>query len=183
MDISKLQAGTQELNMERFNLTESISNIVARYIKLMEQEGYHISFICERDAYVLGDEVKIGQALCNLINNAINYSGEIKRIIVRQRAENGIVTVSVEDNGEGIAKSQLEYIWDRYYKVDKTHKRVSVGTGLGLSIVKECLNCTMRNMGGKRTGKRKRFFGSGFRKIQNKQKQKERRPPAVFLVL
>lgn len=139
MDISKLQAGTQELNMERFNLTESISNIVARYIKLMEQEGYHISFICERDAYVLGDEVKIGQALCNLINNAINYSGEIKRIIVRQRAENGIVTVSVEDNGEGIAKGQLEYIWDRYYKVDKTHKRVSVGTGLGLSIVKGVL--------------------------------------------
>ena len=49
------------------------------------------------------------------------------------------MTVSVEDHGEGIAEDQLEYIWDRYYKVDKTHKRASVGTGLGLSIVKGVL--------------------------------------------
>ncbi|WP_235829073.1 sensor histidine kinase [Christensenella intestinihominis] len=139
MDISKLQAGTQELNVERFNLTEAVSNIVARYVKLVEQEGYRISFIYDRDVYVKGDEVKIGQALCNLVNNAINYSGKNKEIIVRQAVGDGQVTVSVEDKGEGITKDQLEYIWDRYYKVDKTHKRASVGTGLGLSIVKGVL--------------------------------------------
>ncbi|MBC5647281.1 sensor histidine kinase [Christensenella tenuis] len=139
MDISKLQAGTQELNMERFNLTESISNIVVRYVKLVEQDGYSISFVCDRGVYVLGDEVKIGQVLCNLLSNAINYSEKDKRIFVRQETRDGQVTVSVEDHGEGIAEDQLEYIWDRYYKVDKTHKRASVGTGLGLSIVKGVL--------------------------------------------
>lgn len=139
MDISKLQTGTQELNMERFNMTESINNIVARYVKLVEKEGYHISFICDQDVHVLGDEVKIGQVLCNLINNAINYSGKNRKILVRQELKDEQVTVSVEDYGEGIAEDQLEYIWDRYYKVDKTHKRASVGTGLGLSIVKGIL--------------------------------------------
>ena len=89
---------------------------------------------------VEADEYKIFQVIYNLVNNAINYTGEDKRIWVRQKMlEDGYVRIEVSDDGEGIEPEALPYVWDRYYKVDKTHKRAVMGTGLGLSIVKNIL--------------------------------------------
>ena len=79
------------------------------------------------------------QVIYNLINNAVNYTGAEKLVTVEQTVSNGSVRISVTDTGEGIAKEQLPLIWDRYYKVDKVHRRAMVGTGLGLSIVKQIL--------------------------------------------
>lgn len=140
MDLSKLQAGTQAPNITRFNLTQMIRDIMLRYAKLKEQEGYRIAFESDGDIMVEADETRIGQVVYNLINNAITYAGEDKKITVRQLTKDEVVRVEVEDDGEGIPKDQLPYIWERYYKVDKTHKRASVGTGLGLSIVKGILD-------------------------------------------
>ena len=80
------------------------------------------------------------QVVYNLVNNAVNYAGEDKKILVTQTVEQGKVTISVKDHGEGIPEEQLPLIWERYYKVDKTHKRATVGSGLGLSIVKGIVN-------------------------------------------
>ena len=60
-------------------------------------------------------------------------------MLVRQSIVNGMVRISVEDHGEGIAPEHLPYIWDRYYKVDRVHRIATVGTGIGLSIVKNIL--------------------------------------------
>ena len=79
------------------------------------------------------------QVVYNLINNAINYSGEEKVVQVRQTVEEKEVRISVIDRGAGISPEQIDRIWDRYYKVDRVHKRAAVGTGLGLSIVKGIL--------------------------------------------
>ena len=90
--------------------------------------------------YVYADELKISQVIYNLMNNAVNYAGEDKTVIVTQRVKNRKVIIEVTDHGEGIPAEKLEYIWDRYYKVDKEHKRGVIGTGLGLSIVKGILD-------------------------------------------
>jgi len=79
------------------------------------------------------------QVVYNLVNNALNYTGEDKKVQIKQTVEGGRVRVSVTDTGAGIAPEDIPYIWDRYYKVDKVHKRAVVGTGLGLSIVKGIL--------------------------------------------
>ena len=79
------------------------------------------------------------QAFGNLLNNAVTYTGEDKTVHVVQAPSNGRVRVSVSDSGDGIPEDKLEHIWDRYYKVDKVHRRAMIGTGLGLSIVKEIL--------------------------------------------
>ena len=77
----------------------------------------------------------------NLLINAVNYNGEDDKIItVRQSVSGGYVKIEVIDNGEGISPENLPYIWDRYYKVDKKHKRAVTGTGLGLSIVKKIID-------------------------------------------
>lgn len=82
---------------------------------------------------------KITQVLCNLIGNAINYTGADKKIIVRQSLHEHHVRVDVIDSGEGIAAQDIPYVWDRYYKGDKARKRLVSGTGLGLSIVQKIL--------------------------------------------
>ena len=76
----------------------------------------------------------------NLVNNAVTYAGADKTVSLCQTVENGKVRISVTDTGEGIPADKLKDIWERYYKVDKEHKRAQVGTGLGLSIVKNILD-------------------------------------------
>ena len=140
LDLSQLQAGVQKMKVSVFNLTQDIRDTIARYSKLMEQRGYHITFICGENVYVRADRVKISQVLYNLINNAINYTGEDKRVTVCQTITGNQVKIEIIDTGAGIPAEKLPYVWDRYYKVDKVHKRTAVGTGLGLSIVREVLD-------------------------------------------
>lgn len=139
LDISKLQAGVMVKNAEVYNLTKSIQSVFERYNKLKEQDGYSIEFEFDREVQVEADEYKIYQVIYNLINNAINYTGKDKTVWVRQKVVGDKVRIEVTDSGEGIAPEALPYVWDRYYKVDKTHKRAVMGTGLGLSIVKNIL--------------------------------------------
>ncbi len=139
LDVSKLQAGTRQPDMQIFSLTQAVSDVLKRYEKLTEQDGYSIYFYADREVFVSADSVMILQVIYNLINNAINYTGEDKKVTVRQDVIENRVRISVADTGEGIAKEDIPYIWDRYYKVDKVHKRATVGTGLGLSITREIL--------------------------------------------
>lgn len=139
LDISKLQAGVMQMNTKVYDLTKSIESVMERYVKLKEQDGYNIHFEYDRHVTVEADEFKIYQVLYNLINNAINYSGEDKYVCVRQRVIKDKVRIEVIDRGMGISKEELPFVWERYYKVDKTHKRALKGTGLGLSIVQNIL--------------------------------------------
>ena len=138
-DLSKIQSGARLPEMRALCITDLVRDTMHRYEKLTMQDGYDIQFIADSDAYVCADSGMILQVVYNLINNAINYSGDDKVISVRQTIEGNCVRISVSDNGEGILEEDIPYIWDRYYKVDKVHKRTTVGTGLGLSIVKEIL--------------------------------------------
>ncbi len=139
LDISKLQSGTSVLVKEHFSITELLNDTVNRYIKLVGKDNYTVDFSADENISVYADKIKITQVIYNLINNAINYSEEKKEVYVRQTAKGKKVRIEVTDCGRGIPKENLPYIWDRYYKVDKTHKRSSVGSGLGLSIVKSIL--------------------------------------------
>jgi len=154
-----LGAGVSKLNKTKYNLTESLRKTINRMNELVKKDGYKIDFEYREDVYVCADEVKITQAFYNLLLNAITHSGDDKAVIVRQSSKDNAVKIEVIDHGEGIKESDLPYIWERYYKVDKKHKRPIMGTGLGLSIVKKLLKCTMASMGlNQRKGKAV-FFG------------------------
>ena len=139
LDISRLQAGSEELKREPFDLTEQVQRTVERYDKLRASDGYCVQFEYDCHVSVNADKTMLLQVLYNLINNGINYAGDDKTVIVRQECREGAVRISVIDHGVGIAPDQIPLIWDRYYKVDRVHKRAVVGTGLGLSIVKTVL--------------------------------------------
>jgi len=139
LDLSKIKAGTRAPELSEFSLTQTVKDTLSRYEKLSMQDGYKISFEFDEDIEIVADRGMILQVVYNLVNNAINYAGEDKTVVVRQTRNESAVRISVTDNGEGIAPDELPMIWDRYYKVDKVHKRATVGTGIGLSIVKEIL--------------------------------------------
>jgi len=139
LDLSRIQAGARVLNAEYFNVTNVIREVFERYDALLKHRGFHLEFLQKGDIWVYADKGMILQVVYNLISNAVNYSGKEQKIIIAQDTTETTVRISVTDTGEGIAPEELPLIWDRYYKVDKVHKRAMVGTGLGLSIVKEIL--------------------------------------------
>ncbi len=139
LDLSKLQAKTISLDLEPIALNELIQMILNRYQYLEQQEGYHFVLESKKEYLVLADKKRIEQVIYNLMNNAINYAGEDKTVIVKLTDQKDTVLVEVKDHGKGISKEDLPLIWDRYYKVDKKYQRNHFGTGLGLSIVKNIL--------------------------------------------
>ncbi|MBQ1275407.1 MAG: histidine kinase dimerization/phospho-acceptor domain-containing protein [Cellulosilyticum sp.] len=147
LDLSKLQAGTQKLDKHTYNFTQNVKETMERYAALTEKEGYHITFEYDEEVEIEADELKMSQVVYNLINNAINYTGKDKTVAVCQKIVDNKVRIEVVDTGEGIAKENIPYIWDRYYKVDKLHKRAMIGTGLGLSIVRNILDAHQATYG------------------------------------
>lgn len=137
LDLSQIKSQNRKMDTVSFNLTQTIEEVMKRYESFIKHHGFSIELIADREVYVVADRAMLLQALYNLINNAINYGGEEKRVTVSQTVTDGRVRISVTDTGEGIAPEQMPLIWERYYKVDKVHQRTTIGTGLGLSIVKE----------------------------------------------
>ena len=138
-DISNFEAGIQTLNIRIFNITENIKKTTERVAELVKNDGYTITFEYDRDVLINADEIKLTQAFYNLLINAINYTGNDRIVKIRQFTNDKTITIEVIDTGEGISEENLKYIWDRYYKIEKNHKRYIAGTGLGLSIVKKII--------------------------------------------
>ncbi len=135
LNLSKLQSGVVEMDIKPINFSEDLKEIVSRFSMLEQTE---IKLEVQDDIYINADHKQLGQSVYNLIINAINYSGEDSVTVRLYTHKNGKVRFEVSDTGVGIPKEQLPYIWERYYKVDRSenHKRTVKGTGLGLSIVK-----------------------------------------------
>lgn len=135
LEISKLQSGTLEPSKSEFSITSLLFECIDGYSELASARGYKLSFKYSEDITISADRTMIFQAIRNLINNALTYTGEDKTVLVTQERSESFVRISVSDTGEGIPPERLRDIWDRYYR-DSEHKRAQSGTGLGLSIVK-----------------------------------------------
>ena len=139
LDLSKLQSSTYELKIEEFDLNELIRNIIKRFYILIDSDGYEFIYTNDKEIKVKADKKRIEQVIYNLINNAVNYTGEDKKIYINVTDEKKKVLVEIRDTGKGIDKEEIKYIWNKYYHNEKKHKRNAFGTGLGLSIVKTIL--------------------------------------------
>ena len=104
-----------------------------------ETEQYTFNVEMPEEIWIKADKKKINQVIYNLINNAINYTGDDKQVTIRVTKQKRSYLVEIIDTGKGIKEEEIPYIWDKYYKSDKKHQRNVVSTGLGLSIVKQIL--------------------------------------------
>lgn len=139
LELSKSEVNLDNLKIEEFNLTKEIRVILDRFSYLKEKENYNFVFDVEKDYLVKADKTKIDQVIYNLLINAINYTGDDKKVIISIEEYKKYLRVKITDTGKGIKKEELDKIWDKYYTNEKNHKRNKIGTGLGLSIVKNIL--------------------------------------------
>lgn len=138
--LSKLEdMSGRQAEQSRLNLSHMISDILVSFEALSAKEGYVFECDIEGDLYVSGNEPTLRRAVYNLIGNAVNFTGEDKRVLISLKDRDGCVRFEVADTGDGIPENKQSVIWDRYYKSNEAHKRAVVGTGLGLSIVKSIL--------------------------------------------
>ena len=136
--LTKVENELDKLDISEFDLIKLVERIVKQHNIYVIKDGYSIEFIHDNISKLLinADKKKIEQVIYNLLNNALNYTGDDKKVIIKVVENDKDYTVMVIDSGKGIDKSELDHIFDRYYRSKKNHKRYIYGTGLGLSIVK-----------------------------------------------
>lgn len=142
LNLSKLESGVMPIERSVFNFSEDLKGIISRFSLLDDMKDYQVRLEAEDEIIINADQQKIEQVVYNLVNNAINYIGDDKLVTVRlYRKNSAAARFEVADRGLGIPPEKLPYIWDRYYKIDRSenYKRSIKGTGLGLSIVKGIL--------------------------------------------
>lgn len=139
LDLSKIQAGTESLHLSSFDLGEKTRVILDRFHVLTERHNFQFSLNCAGNTTVTADERKIEQVLYNLVGNAVNYTGEDKKVSLWVCQQHDGVYFSVTDTGKGISPEKCARIWERYYMEKGAKHHQVVGTGLGLSIVKGIL--------------------------------------------
>lgn len=139
LELSRMQNSSDELNIESYDIIEELNQILKRYEIIKETENYKFITNIPEKAMVKADKKKINQVMYNLINNAINYTGDDLTIKINITDCKKRFLVEIIDTGKGISEKDLKFIWSKYYKNEKNHKRNIVGTGLGLSIVETIL--------------------------------------------
>ena len=143
LNLSRMDQNRLGMEKEFINMNELVVHIVSRFEMVLQSEPYReknyriLTDITQRDLWVELDQDKITQVLDNIINNAIKYSPDGGRIIVRLMETHTDIIVSVSDEGLGIARKDIPHLFDRFYRVDKARSRAMGGSGLGLAIAQE----------------------------------------------
>ena len=143
LNLSRMDQNRLGLEKEFINMNELVLHIVNRFEMVLQSEPYRdknyriLTDITQRDLWVELDQDKITQVLDNIINNAIKYSPDGGRIIVRLMETHTDIIVSVSDEGLGISRKDIPHLFDRFYRVDKARSRAMGGSGLGLAIAQE----------------------------------------------
>ncbi|EOD00272.1 sensor histidine kinase [Caldisalinibacter kiritimatiensis] len=140
LDLSQLESGSFKLEIVKFDIKELIEEVVSKYNPIFSQKNIKLKLDIDDDIQlVYGDKIRIEQVLVNFITNAINHIKGDNVVKITVKKEQNKVKVNIFNSGEHIPESEIEKIWDRFYKVDKARTRKYGGTGLGLSIVKRIL--------------------------------------------
>lgn len=139
LSLVRMDKTAADMNIEAININELIELILKRLKPIAGQKDIDVIYESHRDVVAEVDEVKLTLAISNLVENAIKYNEEHGYVKVMLDADHRFFSVSVEDNGIGIPEGEREHIFERFYRVDKSHSRKIGGTGLGLAITRNAI--------------------------------------------
>ena len=135
LELSKLQSGNVTPNIETFNIIRMIQGSLRKYNVLIREKSLEVVFNPEFEyLYVEGDTFQIEQVLSNFMTNAIKYTPSSEKIVISIEKLESKVLISIENLGVQISKDELDNIWNKFYKIDKSRVRDKNSYGLGLSI-------------------------------------------------
>ena len=134
MDISEAETGVMRLRLEPVEIAALVRGVADLYEFVAEEKSIHLQLDVPAELTAGADRMRLQQALANLVDNAIKYSGQGSEIVIRARPAGAGFELSVTDQGLGIPADDLPRIWDRLFRGDRS--RSQRGLGLGLSFVK-----------------------------------------------
>jgi len=138
LDLSNIESGHLDIRKNNVSIESIVEKVSKKVQPICSNKNVELAIdIQEEVPLIVADEDRIEQVLINLVDNAIRYSPQNSKVLIKVRPSGKGVIVSVKDNGPGIAPDELPFVWERFYKVDKSRERKKSGTGLGLAIVKK----------------------------------------------
>ena len=133
-ELSRIESGDLTLDVRPIEMRRIVDDLVEDFAEQAAQ--HHVRFVVEGDATVVADPHRLLQAFSNLIDNAIKYGGDDHNVTISIQEDALSAVIRVRDEGEGIARSEREKIFHRFYRIDKSRSQDIPGSGLGLAITK-----------------------------------------------
>ena len=140
LSMVRLDRGVSVMNAVNMNINEWLQQTLKRLMPIAQAAGVELAYESFRPVIADIDEVKMTQAITNLVENAIKYNREGGWVRVSLNADMKYFYIKVADSGIGIPEEAQDHIFERFYRVDKDRARATGGTGLGLSITKSIIN-------------------------------------------
>lgn len=140
LDLSKFDVQKFEMKKQVFSIDEMLRGITSRFSLEAEIENITLNYLPANELPPMyADPTQIERAIVNIVSNAIKYGNRGGYVNIAAGSMYNEVYIKIEDNGHGIPKSDLEHVFDRFFRVDRARTREKGGTGLGLSIAKEII--------------------------------------------
>lgn len=136
LDISKLEAGEYRVNAQSYDIWESITGVVFSAEQRIQNQHVEIQGLAPTRTMVYADQDLVYQVVYNILDNAIKFTPEGGYIRFSVKKSSGMVTVSIRNSGQGIGADALPFVFERFYKEDKSRGLNARGSGLGLHICK-----------------------------------------------
>ncbi|MGU8443815.1 sensor histidine kinase [Clostridium perfringens] len=137
--LNKYDESSIKLKKDNVNISDIICFVIFQFSNLAKSKNINIEYE-KKNINLYCDKDKITQALVNILSNAIRYSNEGSTIFIEEKLKDNKVIISIEDQGIGISEEDLKYVFERFYRADKSRTRATGGTGIGLTIVKSIVS-------------------------------------------
>jgi two-component system sensor histidine kinase VicK len=137
LDVARLEAGKINLNIEPFDISELIQDVVTDASEIMG--SHELIFNPCKEIHVNADKDKIAQVITNFLSNAVKYSAKGKNIFVSCQENNGRIQISVKDEGIGIKPQDIDKLFNRFYRIENTDTQTISGFGIGLYLCAEII--------------------------------------------
>lgn len=147
LTLNQLESGSDQVTMERFDVTALVKNYLQSASILTRQNGIAVCMEAYGPVFVWADEYKTEEVFTNYFSNAVNHCGGEKKIVVSLEKRGQKVRVGVFNTGSPIPEDSLPHLWEKFYKVDKARTREYGGSGVGLSIVKAIMESMHQEYG------------------------------------
>ena len=138
LNLARIEEGRKKFFFEAADLGVLLQEVVSSMREQVGHEGFEINFDAGKESVTAQvDRESLSQAIANLLDNAVKYSGDSKKVVVRLSVEDNQAIIAVRDSGIGIRKEELDKVFERFYRCGDELTRTVRGTGLGLSLVKK----------------------------------------------
>lgn len=133
--LTDIENNNIELHISKFNISILINEIITSFRIEFDRKGVELKSDIQENIIINGDKDKIAQILINLLSNGLKFTNSGDKVTVSVKEANNNVKIEVSDTGIGISKENLPYIFERFYRSDKSRNRKTGGAGIGLTIV------------------------------------------------